>query len=557
MGAVRAAAAAATLARAAAAPDLRAQAVLGCTHAVTQPSGAVQGALWDLHRTAELAGATESRARLVNRPSSDPEAVVCGERVPWAFSAPPAAEGEAVVRPTPVTAAAFLNSGYPDDRSNGPVWEGRGLSASVSGGARLRWGPVSAALAPALTFQQNRDYDFFEEPRRAFSPERDRWINYSRFVYARPGHLPGWIDLPQRFGETAFWAVHPGESYVRVDPGFLSAGVSTENLWWGPGLRNSILMSNTGAGFPHLFVGTPGPVDVEIGEIAAEAVWGRLDESDHFDDDPGNDRRLFQAVVVTFSPEGAEGLHLGVARVYYEVIPPAGLDFPDYFRIFEVLWKEDMVTPDDPSGDDHTDQLFGVFGRWVFPRARFEAYGEWSRTDHSWDFEDFASEPDHSQAYTLGLQKLFGDEARWVRVRAELTHLAPSTTRLHRGSGNFYNHHLVTQGYTHRGQMLGAGLGPGGASQYLGVDVYRPWGRLGGFVERYARNEDAYLRRDDSLIPYPPRQDVDLGAGLTGAILRGALLLEWSAAYYHRWHPFYRDATDQNVKLQTGVVWLP
>ena len=552
-----AAALAAALALAGAAPALPAQGAPGCTDPVAQPSGPVQGLLWDFHRTAELADATASRARLVNRPSSHADAILCGERLPWALRAPPAAGREALVRPTPATAGAFVNSGYPDDRNNGPVWEGRGLSVAVSGGARLRWRAVSAALAPTIAFQQNGDHDFFEEPRRAFSPERNRWINYSRFVYARPGHLPGWIDLPQRFGESAFWSAHPGESYLRVDPGFLSAGVSTENLWWGPGLRNSILLSNTGAGFPHLFLATPGPVDVGIGEVAAEAVWGRLTESDHFDDDSENDRRLFQALVVTFSPAGAEGLHLGAARVYYEVVPPGGLDVRDYFRIFEVLWKEDMVTPDDPVGDDHTDQLFGMFGRWVLPRARLEVYGEWARTDHSWDFEDFMSEPDHSQAYTLGLQKLFGDDGRWLRVQAELTHLAPSATRLHRGSGNFYNHHLVTQGYTHRGQMLGAGLGPGGASPYLGVDAYRPWGRLGGFVERYARNEDAYLRRDESSIPYPPRQDVELGGGVTGTWVRAPFMMEWRAAYYHRWHPFYRVGSDQNVKLQGGVVWVP
>ena len=57
-------------------------------------------------------------------------------------------------------------------------------------------------------------------------------------------------------------------------------------------------------------------------------------------------------------------------------------------------------------------------------------------------------------------------------------------------TGLFYSHHKVTQGYTQLGQCLGAGIGPGSEAQYLGVDYYNNLGRVGGFVQRHARDSD-------------------------------------------------------------------
>ena len=56
----------------------------------------------------------------------------------------------------------------------------------------------------------------------------------------------------------------------------VGAGLSTENLWLGPGLRNSILLTNNAPGFPHLFLGTSKPVDIYIGSLDVLALWGQL-----------------------------------------------------------------------------------------------------------------------------------------------------------------------------------------------------------------------------------------------------------------------------------------
>src|SRR5699024_10219580 len=101
---------------------------------------------------------------------------------------------------------------------------------------------------------------------------------------------PTGIDWPQRFGDNSVRSNELGQSYVRFDAYGLAAGVSTENLWWGPAQRYPILMSNTAPGFPHIFAGTGRPLDIYIGKLELEAIWGRLSESDYFDNDPDNDR---------------------------------------------------------------------------------------------------------------------------------------------------------------------------------------------------------------------------------------------------------------------------
>jgi hypothetical protein len=63
----------------------------------------------------------------------------------------------------PLRWQTYLNSGYPDDRNDGALWEGRGVSTGLSGGVRVRWKFFSAGFAPLVAWQQNRDF-FFMRP---------------------------------------------------------------------------------------------------------------------------------------------------------------------------------------------------------------------------------------------------------------------------------------------------------------------------------------------------------------------------------------------------------
>ena len=59
-------------------------------------------------------------------------------------------------------------------------------------------------------------------------------------------------------------------------------------------------------------------------------------------------------------------------------------------------------------------------------------------------------------------------------------------------TGSWYTSRRVIQGYTNRGEVLGAAIGPGASSQWLAVDyMARSW-RFGAFAGRIRWNEDVH-----------------------------------------------------------------
>ena len=442
---------------------------------------------------------------------------------------------------------AFANSRFPVGRNDGVVWQGRGLTTAFDVGAALRWGVVIFEARPTFLFTQNASQDL--------APVQLPGMP----AYAYPWRI---IDWPQQFGPSAFWTLDPGQSEVRIDTRGLSLGFGTKNLWWGPAIENPVVMSNNAGGFPHGFLGTDGPLGIGVGELEARWIWGRLGQSEWFDPSARDDR-FITGIVATYSPSFLRGLSLGLTRVFYVLVPESGLPLGDYFAVFQGVRKKTLITPDNPTGDDQHDQLLSLFGRWVLEEGGFEVYGEWARTDHAWELRDFLLEPEYSQAYTLGLQKaiaVMGDGL--VALRGELTHLERNATAFLRGGDPvYYVHHIVTQGYTHRGQIIGAGIGPGGNAQSLALDLYEPWGRVGTWLERQVHDNDAYyeLAQDPSSgfsTPYCCHDvsfhwgthalwfkgDFDLGAGMiiTREMNRyffGLDLWNLNLSLSAKWHP--------------------
>jgi hypothetical protein len=429
----------------------------------------------DLARVAGLAGTAPLRPVVLRRPSGARPVWLCDGEAPA-----PESIGDPQPLPTvqwdvvPPTGLATVHTGWADDRNDGALFGGRGLSASVSTGVRVRWRWLTAQVAPLLGWQQNAGYFL---PRSSGAGESP---------YANP--FDGSIDLPLRMGPGPFSTVDWGSSSVRAEALGFAVGLSNENLWWGPGIKNSLLMSNSAAGFPHVFLGTARPKDVYVGFLEAELMWGSLRSSPYFSGAP-SPRRLFESLVLSFEPAIARGLTLGFARVF--VFPTDDVPFRHYLDVVvQSPYKMDLLSPSNPSGDSTDNQLVSVFFRWAMPGAAFEFYGEWGRDDHAWNWRDFIQEPGHAQALLLGFQKLLPVGRRWLRIQAEATHtFEMPPANITRGTPIFYTHYLERQGYTQGGQMIGAGLGPQGDTQFLAVDWLLGPGHLGLFGERVLRHE--------------------------------------------------------------------
>ena len=437
----------------------------------------------DYLRVLQIAGRADDLGSFTVRPLAveSAEAAVSAAH-PWAVrlgvAAATGGTGELRVSLTAPQLRAFANSRFPVGRNDGVVWQGRGLTTALDVGAVLHWRALTVEVRPTFLYTQNSSHELAPVT-VADMP-----------IYAYPWRA---IDWPQRFGPDPFWTADAGQSEARVDAHGVSLGFGTKNLWWGPAIRNPIIMSNNAPGFPHAFLGTDGPLGIGIGELEGRWIWGRLQQSDWFDPNAASDDRFVTGVVLTYSPSFAEGLSLGATRLFYVLVRDDGIPLGDYFAVFQGVRKRTLITPDNPTGDDEHDQMISVFGRWVLPESGFEVYGEWARNDHVFELRDFLLEPEHSQAYTIGLRKSFDWSAyKLLALTAELTKLERSTTSQIRDTPPYYAHGLVPQGYTQKGQIIGAGIGPGGNAQSLSLDLYAPWGRAGTWVERQVHDNDAY-----------------------------------------------------------------
>lgn len=377
----------------------------------------------------------------------------------------------------------------PGGINNGAVWEGRGLTSSFSTGLYFNYRFLSASIRPLIIYNQNQSFALSRYPVRS-----------GRSEFSSPFNN---VDTPQRFGSQSFWTFDPGPSYIKaVFKGF-EGGFSNQNRWWGPALHYPIIMSNNGPGFWHFFTGTNEPKNVYIGNLETTLIWGKLLESDFFDGQSFNDERYITGITLSLNPRYIPNLTLGISRVFYRTLPPEGIPVNDLFRVFEAFSKISFVSDDTPSGDDEFSQMLSLHGRWVFPESGFEVYGEWSRNDHSWNLRDAIGEPEHSRGYMAGIQKIFGlSNSNLFAINAELVHLETSKTQNVRAHPSYYSHHIVHQGYTHKGQILGVGYGPGSNSQILNGKYYFRDGKISGWFRRTVFNND-FLYRSDAILDQP------------------------------------------------------
>lgn len=366
------------------------------------------------------------------------------------------------------------NSGIPFSLNDGALWAGRGTSFLVGGGFWTVYRNLHIVFAPHLSFAENQQF--------ALLPGSDP----TRNGFASPW-LTGALsaDAPVRFGAKPIAAWSAGESSLWLRARGIDLGVSTESQWWGPGIRNAILISNNAGGFPHAFVRTATPAATRIGAVEAKWIAGALSESLFFDRDGSNNLRAMSGAVVTLIPSGERNLTVGLGRVVYS---PAAGGSSIALKSFDAVLRNGRSA----SGDS-VEQLTSVFGRWRMPTRNAEVYGEWSRMVLPASFRSFLQMPQFAQGFTVGAQWLPQISGRdHLRIQLEFTNLEQSTTSSSADTMSFYTSTTVAHGFTQRGQIIGAAIGSGSQSQWLAFDWLRQTRSVGLFLARIRWNTDAY-----------------------------------------------------------------
>lgn len=425
------------------------------------------------------------------------------------------AGGGAVLRLLPLTWQQQFNSHHPYGWNDGAMIPAKGYQTLVSGGVFFKYGILTIQLRPELVYAANRPFNGF-----AVGHTDDELMHYY-----------GWnsyIDQPERFGTTPYSKLFWGQSSIRLTFGRISMGLSNENLWWGPGINNSLLLSNNSGGFKHLTLNTVKPIHTKIGAFEGQIIAGRLDGSGYnalpittnsvgvsLLNPQRPEWRYFTGINLNYHPKWVPGLTLGLTRTfssYHSDVKGITGYFPFFFTYFKAN------TPNEGGDPFERDQYTSLYARWLFTKARAEVYFEFGVNDNSHNLRDFVLSPDHARAYIFGFRKMVpinGKKNQNILIGAEITQLAQSPERTVRGVEYWYIHAGVRHGHTQQGQILGAGIGPGSNLQSVELSWVSGLKKIGLKIDRYDHNLE-FSKTEFRDINGNKRNWVDIAFGLQG-----------------------------------------
>jgi hypothetical protein len=372
-----------------------------------------------------------------------------------------------------------FNTAAPYGQNDGALWQSKGFNSSFTGGVRLEAYGVEATFKPQLAFSQNLAFDYIL-PNPAYVGYTNKAAKYG--YYGIPS-----VDAPQQFGNEPFFTWDWGDSEIRYTWKTLTLGFGTQLIWLGLAQLNPIIHSNNAASYPKLDIGlrrqsmTLPWLNWYIGDIEARAWWGYLSESNYFDNNNANDHNLISGFSIAYGVPFLPGFSIGFNRTML-----SKWENKDYKSFFSIL----VPKMDSSFGRDEKDQRGSLVFDYILPAVGLELYFEWARNDYSPNMDFTIRYPFHTEAYTFGARKNFIFNGKYQgELLLEITNLESSRDYEIIGwHTTFYAHHIILQGYTNKGQWIGAGMGTGGNSQYLGFKLYYPRGYGQFFIQR--RNPD-------------------------------------------------------------------
>ena len=284
----------------------------------------------------------------------------------------------------------------------------------------------------------------------------------------------------------------PGQSSVRYDLGKVSLSASTQNLWWGPGIVNSMLMSNNAPGFFHYSFSTNRPLKTFLGNFQFQIVSATLkqDSSQGFEHrnlkklNIQNRDRAYNALSFTFQPVIMKNITFGLTRAFQNLAENNIAGFvPKYLPVLGSFFGSAY------NDTINRDQILSFNTRWVFPKNHAEVYFEFGYNDAKDNFRDLMLDMSHSSGYLFGFKKLsYLNKLDYLDFGAEVIRMAQTPSYLMRNAGNFYEHGRMTEGYTHKNQILGAGSGFGNNMQTVNLSFNRGWNKYGLVFNHIVQN---------------------------------------------------------------------
>lgn len=459
----------------------------------------------------------------------------------------------------PVENFSSYNSRYALGGNDGNMWQGRGFNTRSRLGTQGIWQfgdhRIGITAYPEFWAAENRDFELVDP---------DDLLSVTGF-FGDPdfGYITRHMDLPQRMGDRPLSEIGFGESEVRYDYRALTIGYGTQSVWLGPGRENALVLSTNAGGFPKLDLGLR-KTETRIGAMEAIAFWGQLTPSDFFDTTNYDNHNFYSGMAVAYSPVFWQQFTVGFNKV--AIVQWQDVSFANVLQPFNL-----ELTQHPGEGG----QMASLTGEYFSPETGTAIYLEWARYDSS-SSRNPVNVPGWTVTWTLGGRQVFSlGNHRLIVLSVEHTDLARSREQMlgprnRWDTAGFYRQGNVGTGFTHRGQVLGGWIGPGGDSQHVSIRYYDRFGYLDLFVRRFARNKDVlYFQGRSTTIDgvdymVGPASDsrqamnAEMQYGIGGYTQIGSFALGLQVSLHDARNWNYRPFEDVlNARVEFGVTWNP
>ena len=374
------------------------------------------------------------------------------------------------------------NDHMPIGFNDGSMYPSVGQQERVSVGVNIRWRALDINLQPEWVSAQNLQ----QYVDKGNQTDGNWWPRYYLITANN-------IDDFRRFGKEQINEYSLGQTRVGLSYPNVAFGVSSENLWWGPGRLNSLLFTNNAPGFKHAYLQTQKPIKTSIGSFELKAIIGILDSTKYENPDDSimrtiwrggiypksNSTRSINAFIINWQPKWIPNFYLGYgySKVFYS----------------------------DSNAVSNGSEKMGVgviMGRYIMPKDHAEFYVELGTPNQlPWPVSFFNDSS--KTGFTIGARKIFPNFAKksFLEFSVELTQLQLMDPRKVFTPGypfdgpqynSWYTSTQIRQGYTSNAQMLGANIGPGSNSQFMGLSWNKGYNKIGVHVQRVVHNNDFY-----------------------------------------------------------------
>ena len=320
------------------------------------------------------------------------------------------------------------------------------------------------------------------------------------FMFKYFGMVANNIDNFRQFGFDRIEETTLGQSRAGIKFKYMAAGVSNENIWWGPGKRNSLVFTNNAAGFKHYYLKTVEPIKTYIGSFELAGVVGKLDTTKYTEIDQellnacqackvfkNLDEREVDGITINYQPKWIPNFYIGYAysRQFYRHATNALGDTVNFFS--KNLSKQEIGS---------------LIFRFALPEDHAEFYGEIGMPNEApwpWKFFKERMRP----AFVFGVTKLVPLKLfdSYLNLNVEFIQLQLMNPKDIFNLGypfvggkpnSWYLSNVVNQGYSNNGQLMGASIGPGSNNQSISLSWNKGYNKIGVFVERTVYNNDFY-----------------------------------------------------------------